>query len=35
MMGTLGWVALAMGAGGIVVFMRHKIGKEIDRGCPF
>lgn len=34
-MGTLGWVALAMGAAGIVVFMRHKIGKEIDRGCPF
>jgi hypothetical protein len=32
---TLGWIVLAMSAGGIIVFMRHKIGKEIDRGCPF
>lgn len=34
-MGTLGWVVLAMVAGGIIVFLRHKIGKEIDRGCSF
>jgi len=31
-MGTLGWMALATGLGGGVAFLRHWIGKEIDRG---
>jgi hypothetical protein len=31
-MATLGWFAVAMGAGGIVAFLRHKIGKEIEGG---
>jgi hypothetical protein len=34
-MATLGWfavAAVAIAAGGMVVFLRHKIGKEIEGG---
>ena len=31
-MGTLGWMALTIGLGSGVAYLRHWIGKEIDRG---
>jgi hypothetical protein len=33
-MGTLGWIVLTIGAGAIIAFVRHKVGREIDRGYP-
>jgi hypothetical protein len=33
-MGALGWIVLTIAVGAIVALVRHKVGKEIERGCP-